>query len=180
MTTSVLKHLRDGMLNPGSWNALWKLDLCLFLVPITSPGKISYVSAFSHGKVFPFRVCISLAPLRTEQKDFPETQQYFPLGSCHIPFPWTKLCGFHVFGRKPTCPSRVCDFRRIIARSYFNLKWMNAGREQHKQHRVVSNFWWKKNCRGKQSEVTSACIKRRKEKTFTFFAPSPEKMRMIT
>lgn len=157
--------------------SLWKLDFSLFLVPITSPGKISCVSIFSHVKIFPFRVCISLPPLRTVQK---ETQQYFPLGSCHIPFPWTKLCDFYLFGGKPTCPSRVCDFRRIIARFNFNLKWMNAGREQHKQHRVVSNFWWKKNCRGKQSKVTSACIKCHQAKTLTFFVPLPEKMRMIT
>lgn len=134
MAISVLKHLRDDMLNPGSWNALWKLDFSLFLVPITSPGKISCVSIFSHVKIFPFRVCISLPPLRTVQK---ETRQHFPLGSCHIPFPWTKLCDFYLFGGKPTCPSRVCDFWRIITRLILiSNEWMQA------ESNTSSIEWW--------------------------------------
>lgn len=115
---------------------------CLFLVPITSPETISCVGSLSHVKSFLFRLRISLLPLRTVQKGFPETQHYFPLGSCHIPFPWTKICGFYLVSRKPTCPSRVSGFKRIITRSNFDLYWASAGRQQHKEHSVVSNFWW--------------------------------------
>lgn len=171
MATSVLKHLRDDMLNPGSWNALWKLDFSLFLVPITSPGKISCVSIFSHVKIFPFRVCISLPPLRTVQK---ETRQYFPLGSCHIPFPWTKLCDFYLFGGKPTCPSRVCDFRRIITRLILiSNEWMQAESNTSSIERWAISGERRIT---EESKVTSACTKCHQAKNLTFFVPLPEKM----
>lgn len=85
-----------------SHNLTWKDQLCQFL---------------SHLRSFPFRLWISLLPLRTVWQGFPETQHYFPLAFCHMPFPWTKICGLYLVRRKPTCPSRDIDFRRIIAGS---------------------------------------------------------------
>lgn len=70
MDTWVLS-ISEMRLNPSSRNGLQKLDFCLFLVPITSPERISSVGSLSHVKSFPFRLWISLLPLRRVQKKFP-------------------------------------------------------------------------------------------------------------